>query len=255
MKNLRKVDFAAYERRGYEAQYLYNGESCVVIGSNVPAGAAAPPNHTHPVDQLYFVVEGEMQLQLGSERFVAGPDTLVFIPAGTPHHNWNEGDVDEFHFEALAPAPLPTQDVMTPTPSTDAGGRPYLVRRLADTDLEPALPGFSLRRLLMRSDRSAQMSLYVGSVEPGGAGPGTHVHRFDQFYYVLDGTMSLEVGLERHTATRHTLVVLPAGVPHRQWNDGPGPERHLTLLVPEPEPGEEPWDVGVEFRETGETYD
>ena len=82
MKYLRKVDFDAYERRGYEAQYLYNGESAIVIGSNVPVGAAAPPHHTHPVDQLYYVIEGEMQLQLGSDRHVAGADTLVYIPAG-----------------------------------------------------------------------------------------------------------------------------------------------------------------------------
>ena len=113
MQNLRSVDFAAYRREGYEFQHLFNGETAVVIASNVPAGASAPPHHTHPVDQLYYVVSGEMHVQLGSEGFVAGPDTVVFIPAGTPHHNWNEGDVDEFHFEVLAPAPLPSRAVMT----------------------------------------------------------------------------------------------------------------------------------------------
>jgi mannose-6-phosphate isomerase-like protein (cupin superfamily) len=94
------------------------------------------------------------------------------------------------------------------------------------------------------------MSLYVGIVEPGGSGPDTHVHHFDQFYYVLDGTLTVEVGFDRFTAGPHTLVVLPAGVPHRQWNEGAEPERHLTLLVPEPLPGE-PWDIGVEFAATG----
>src|SRR3954452_19793577 len=124
MRNLRTVDFGAYRRDGYEWQHLYNGEVCRVIASHVPAGTAAPPHHVHPVDQLYYVVYGEMQVVLGEERFVAGPDTLVYIPAGTPHHNWNEGDVDELHFEVLAPAPMPNQTIMTPTDSTDAGGRP-----------------------------------------------------------------------------------------------------------------------------------
>ncbi|HWD76652.1 MAG TPA: cupin domain-containing protein [Solirubrobacteraceae bacterium] len=254
MRTLRKVDFRAYERQGYEAQYLFNGESCVVIGSNVPPGAAAPPQHVHPVDQLYYIVEGEMNLILGSEHFLAGPDTLVFIPAGTPHHNWNEGSVDEFHFEVLSPAPLPSQPVMVPTDSDDAAGRPYLVRPLDADAYDPTLPGFSIQRLLRRSDRSEHMSLYIGSVDAGGAGPGTHVHDFDQFYYVLEGTMNISVGLDSYTATRHTLVVLPAGVPHRQWNEGPGPERHITLLAPEPEPGREPWDIGVELRRTGEDH-
>jgi mannose-6-phosphate isomerase-like protein (cupin superfamily) len=250
----RKVDFDAYERAGYEAQYLYNGESCVVIGSNVPVGAAAPPRHVHPVDQLYYVVMGEMQVRLGTEQFVAGAGSLVYIPAGTPHHNWNEGDVDEFHFEVLAPAPLPSQTVMTPTDETDAGGRPYLVRRLADADVEEPIPGFAMQRLLRRADGSEHMSLYVGSVNPGAGGPGTHVHAFDQFYFVLEGTMTVEVGLERFTADPHTLVVLPAGVPHRQFNEGDETERHLTLLAPEPLSGEGPWDVGVSLATTGETH-
>ena len=250
MEHLRKVDFGAYHRDGYEFQHLYNGESCVILGSHVAAGASAPPHHTHPVDQLYYIVTGEMHVQLGSEEFVAGPDTLVYIPAGTPHHNWNERDVDEFHFEVLAPAPLHTQQVMTETDSTDAGGRPYLVRALREGSFVPNLPGFAIQKLLERRDGAEQMSLYVGTVEAGGSGPDTHVHRFDQFYYVLDGTLSVEVGLERHVADRHTLVVLPAGVPHRQWNDGPEPERHLTLLVPEPLEGE-PWDIGVQLTTTG----
>lgn len=254
MERVRSVDFAAFRRQGYEFQILSWGESCRVIGSSVAARSAAPPRHVHPVDQLYYVVEGEMHGQLGSEPFVAGPNTLVFIPAGTPHHNWNEGEVDEFHFEVLAPAPHPNQEVMTPTTSTDAGGRPYFVRALREDEFVPALDGFAIQKLLQRSDGSEHVSLYVGVVEPGGAGPGTHIHHFDQFYYVLEGELSVEVGLEHHTARPHDLVVLPAGIPHRQWNEGPAPERHLTLIVPEPE-GDEPWDVGVSFAPTGAVLD
>ncbi len=250
MSYVRPVDFDAYRHDGYEFQVLFNGESCRVIASNVAPGAAAPPHHVHPVDQLYYVVEGEMQLQLADSRLAAGPDTLVYIPAGTPHHNWNEGDTDEFHFEVLAPGPPTDQAVMTPTDSTDAGGRPYFVRPLAADGFAAALPGFAIQKLLQRSDGSEHMTLYVGVVDPGGSGPGTHVHRFDQFYYVLEGTLTGEVGLDPFSAGRHTLVVLPAGVPHRQWNEGPAPERHIALLAPEPLPGE-PWDIGVTLSATG----
>jgi mannose-6-phosphate isomerase-like protein (cupin superfamily) len=250
MKCVRPVEFGQFRHVGYEFQILYNGESCRVIGSNVAPGSTAPPHHVHPVDQLYYVVEGEMHLQLGSERFVAGPDTLVFIPAGTPHHNWNEGDVDEFHFEVLGPGPNPNDQVMIPTDSTDAGGRPYLVKPLSEVEFDPALPGFSLQRMLQRPQGSEHLALYVGSVEPGGAGPNTHIHQFDQFYYVLDGTMNCEIGLDSFTAERHTLVVLPAGVPHRQWNEGTETERHITLIAPEPQDGE-PWDIGVDFAANG----
>jgi hypothetical protein len=61
------------------------------------------------------------------------------------------------------------------------------------------------------------------------------------------------VALERFTAGPDDLVILPAGVSHRQWNQGGVTERHLTLLVPEPKPGEE-WDVPVQFGATVETH-
>jgi len=253
MEYLRSVDFTAYRREGYEFQHLFNGESAVVIASHVAAGASAPPHHTHPVDQLYYIVRGEMHAQLGSEEFVAGPDTLVFIPAGTPHHNWNEGSEDEFHFEVLAKAPLPSQPIMTPTDSTDAGGLPYKVRPVDADGYAQNMPGFEIQKLLMASDGSPNMTLYVATVEPGSGGPALHIHDFDQFYYILEGTMSCEIGLRRFTAGPHTLVVLPAGVPHRQWNDGPGRERHLTLIAPEPAPGL-PWDIGVELSATGVSH-
>ena len=253
MRHVRPVDFSAYRGEGYEFQILYSGESCRVIGSHVAPKATAPPHHYHLVDQLYYVIDGEMQLQLGSERLTAGPDTLVFIPAGTPHHNWNEGDVPEFHFEVLAPGPHPNDPVMVPTEATDAGGRPYFVKPLARDGFDPATPGFALQKLLQRSDGSDNMTLYVGTVEPGGAGPDTHIHPFDQFYYVLDGELTAEIAFEQVTARRHDLVVLPAGVPHKQWNDAAVAERHITLIAPEPLPGV-PWDVGVELTPTGVTH-
>ena len=47
-----------------------------------------------------------------------------------------------------------------------------------------------------------------------------------------------EIFLKRFSAGPHTLVVLPAGVVHRNWNEGPGVETHLALLVPEHRAGE-----------------
>ncbi len=47
--------------------------------------------------------------------------------------------------------------------------------------------------------------------------------------------------------------MLPAGVPHKQWNDAAAAERHITLIAPEPLPGVA-WDVGVELTPTGVTH-
>jgi quercetin dioxygenase-like cupin family protein len=85
-----------------------------------------------------------------------------------------------------------------------------------------------------------------------------HVHPFDQFYFVLQGTLSVEIGLQRYDVPPGHLVILPAQVPHRQWNDQDHTEQHLTVLVPEPTaPSSEGqrWDTAVELQVAAEQID
>jgi mannose-6-phosphate isomerase-like protein (cupin superfamily) len=247
MDYVRSVDFSAFKGEGYEYRMMYVGESCRVIASHVAAGGAAPPQHIHEVDQLYYVTQGEMQVVLGSEEFDVEPDSVVFIPAGTPHHNFNTGTEHEFHFEVLAPGPNPNYQPWEEVDSTDAGGRHYFVKELSDVETE-SLPEFDRWMLVNSEDGANNMILYVATVAPGGGKSERHIHTVDQFYYVLDGELNVEVALESYVATRHSLVVLPAGVPHRMWNGSSEPERHIALIAPPPElaPGERP-DIAVEF--------
>ena len=254
MQRVHTVDLAAFDRSKYTARYLYQGESCVIIASLVPAGKPAYQHHRHEqCDQLYYIVQGEMHVQLGDTEHVAGPNSIVHIPKGLPHHNWNEGDVDEFHLEVLAPAPRPNLPLATPTGDTDPAGLAATVRVLDESSFAESarFPGFSLNHVLQNPSPSAHAAMYIGMVQPGSGGPGTHVHAFDQFYFVLAGELSVEVGLERFTVQPGSLVTIPAGVPHRQWNDGTSVERHIALNTPTPEAGK-PLDIGVDFATNGE---
>jgi quercetin dioxygenase-like cupin family protein len=49
-----------------------------------PRGAS-PPLHTHPQDESYFVLEGELTLQAGKRRFELGPGGAAVVPAGVGH--------------------------------------------------------------------------------------------------------------------------------------------------------------------------
>jgi mannose-6-phosphate isomerase-like protein (cupin superfamily) len=92
---------------------------------------------------------------------------------------------------------------------------------------------------------------FVMQSEPGLAkGMGMHVHEFAQFYYVMEGTLAVDVGFEHHEAGPHTLVAIPPGVPHANAPVGDGPETHMTINVPPPlwaTSPENPWDVPVTF--------
>jgi quercetin dioxygenase-like cupin family protein len=70
---------------------------------------------------------------------------------------------------------------------------------------------------------------------PGDGSPaGMHTHVVDQLFYILSGTMSLEIEGQAYTAEPGTLVVFPAGVPHRNWNGGSEATVHLAVNSPLP---------------------
>jgi mannose-6-phosphate isomerase-like protein (cupin superfamily) len=74
---------------------------------------------------------------------------------------------------------------------------------------------------------------------PGEGSPaGMHTHVVDQLFYILSGTMNLEIAGESYVAKPGTLVVFPAGVPHRNWNGGEEPTVHLAFNSPMPDPNE-----------------
>ena len=70
----------------------------------------------------------------------------------------------------------------------------------------------------------------------GGSPAGMHTHTVDQIFYVLAGTMSLEIEGREYAAGPGSLVVFPAGVPHRNWNGGSEPTIHLAFNAPLPDP-------------------
>lgn len=240
--------------RGYRGQYLYSSERCVVVATKVPPGTAGPPLHVHPSDQTYVVLQGEVDLVLGETRAKVGAGSALLIPAGLPHRNWNAGTVDEIHLEVIAPGVLPNQAIASPVEAVGPvpAGRAHVVR---SGPAGPSEDGFTLHWLVNRELGSPHAAVYLASLGPHASGPPLHVHEFDQCYFVLSGVLSVEIALERHEVGPNHLVVLPAGVPHRQWNDRDEPERHLTIIAPEPSAphsAEHPWDVAVELHPTGE---
>jgi quercetin dioxygenase-like cupin family protein len=72
----------------------------------------------------------------------------------------------------------------------------------------------------------------------GGSPAGLHTHVVDQIFYVLSGTMNIEVEGKEYLAPPGSLVVFPANVPHRNWNGGTEATVHLAFNAPMPDPNE-----------------
>ena len=95
-----------------------------------------------------------------------------------------------------------------------------------------------VQSLLDRDSGATSCSVNCIKSPPGEGSPaGMHTHVVDQLFYILSGTMSLEIAGQSHVAGPGTLVVFPAGVPHRNWNGGTDATIHLAVSAPLPEPG------------------
>ena len=96
-----------------------------------------------------------------------------------------------------------------------------------------------VQRLLDPSSGARHCSVSYIRTPPGGGSPeGLHTHEVDQLFYILSGVMSVEVDGDFYEAGPNTLVIFPARVPHRNWNDGSTPTVHVAINAPVPDPDE-----------------
>ena len=112
MEYIRPVDLASYAPDRREVREIAGRDtgvdSCVVRCQRIPAGEEGRREfHVHAVDQFYWIVSGVMTVEIGSDEYTAGPNSLVVLPRGMPHRASNLGDEDCVHLEVLSPHPQP----------------------------------------------------------------------------------------------------------------------------------------------------
>jgi quercetin dioxygenase-like cupin family protein len=61
------------------------GDRLSVVENTLPAGLEGPPVHTHNFDETFYVLDGELTVQLEGEIITARHGDLVFAPRGAPH--------------------------------------------------------------------------------------------------------------------------------------------------------------------------
>jgi len=69
-----------------------------------------------------------------------------------------------------------------------------------------------------------------------GSPAGLHIHEVDQIFYILSGTMSVEIEGKQYECPPGSLIVFPAGIRHRNWNSGSEYTVHLAFNTPLPDP-------------------
>jgi mannose-6-phosphate isomerase-like protein (cupin superfamily) len=216
-------------------------DSAFVIYTRMAAGARKRGLYTLPVDHTYLVLSGKLNVQLGTDEFVAEPQTLVLAPAGVPHQAWNAGSEPVAELEVVTPTPSrDLVSIMQPAAPRKIDNAAQYVRVAPPVDLSHSGRGagaLNERVLADRDTGSEHMLERLDEALPGSGRAETHVHPFDQVYFIRKGTMTVQYGLNKYEATENSLVIIPAGVIHSNINNTSELESHLTLMLPQPPKG------------------
>jgi len=76
----------------------------VVVENSLPPRGFVPPHRHEHVDEVAYVLEGELGALVGENRYRASAGSFVARPRGIVHALWNSGDMPVRFFEIIAPA-------------------------------------------------------------------------------------------------------------------------------------------------------
>jgi quercetin dioxygenase-like cupin family protein len=239
LEYVRPVDFSAFRPLEFHSQLIADPktglESCVLISSRVPTGTGTTQGlHVHPADQFYYVLEGKMNVQIGGEQYTAEAESLVCIPAGAPHWNWNSEPATELHFELITPTPRGglayAYAVDVPGLEPALSSNDFFVRRLDRSRFEPGRAS----AICLADASTGITSCEIDVVElPTGAGSQkTTTVDYDQVFYTISGELGVQLGDRQQTVAPHTFIIVPAGLRHALWNGGTTPKRYLAVRLP-----------------------
>jgi quercetin dioxygenase-like cupin family protein len=93
--------------------------------------------------------------------------------------------------------------------------------------------GMGVRFMIDGARSGGGFSLVEHPIAPRALAAPMHTHTHeDEYTYVLEGEIGVQVGDEVRVAKAGDLVFKPRGVPHAFWNAGDTPARALEIISP-----------------------
>ncbi len=114
-----------------------------IMDSVVPPGFAGPVRHRHArMTDIFYVLEGQLTLDLAGERHLLGPGSFVLVPPGVIHTFANPGSAPVRFLEIMQPAGL--EQYVKEAVQRMAAGHPWSPTEMAQAasryDFEPMPP-------------------------------------------------------------------------------------------------------------------
>nr|WP_087573760.1 cupin domain-containing protein [Sphingomonas sp. CDS-1] len=230
MRHLTELDLASLLPGRSGPPLLQAGSGCA---AHVVRGCDEVRASVAPFDRFLFILKGRAAIVRSDAVESVRSEELLYVPSGAAVRV--SGAPDTYWVEFMLSDELDPVAAIAPA----AGDALSAGVRILHVDQEAFEgEGFMHQCMIDRAQGSERTRINMLKVDAGSGSPDFHIHTFDQYYLILEGEMQVDIGRTHVSAGPMTLVHLPAGVVHRNYNAGPGIERHISLLVPEPQDGE-----------------
>jgi len=98
------LDGVAWNVVGHTYTPKLLSESAFLWHAVIPADTFVPP-HIHPLqDEWIYMLEGELEIEFGEEKHVAGPGDMVRMPMGVAHGVYNRSGAEAKCVFGVAPS-------------------------------------------------------------------------------------------------------------------------------------------------------
>ena len=116
---------------------------------------------------------------------------------------------------------------------TEAGGPRARIVLSPEEGETVRMGGLGVRFMVGGEETGGTFALVEHPISPRALAAPMHSHRHeDEYTYVLEGEIGVQVGDEVRVARPGDLVFKPRGVPHAFWNAGDTPARALEIISP-----------------------
>lgn len=220
-------------------------------------GFGAPPHHQPTEEELWYLVEGELDVRIGTRSAVIKAGSFAFIPRHTTHTfknsgkspvrllAWNAPAGHERAFEAMR---RKAEQGVTAFPelrevfkaheillhadehekaSNDAAGGKLVLERMQGRDASQ--PGADVRVLL---DAEESGGLFEVSDVLLGRELALRHETSDTCLYMVDGAATLTVGEDRQQVGKGAFAFVPRGYPLSIASVGERPARFVLWTTP-----------------------
>lgn len=256
MHAVSKIDPAAAKTpRSYQhhstgfrrATYVDRATGSVHMGTGIcflDTGGSIEP-HLHSFEESFYVLEGNLSVQIGDQTHSVGPGNFGLIPTGAVHSWKNTGTGTARWLEMQAPQPREadygTDTFFTSAAPAQDGARighfdeSQLPRPGGPSQMEGFNPttGVAIKMFVDRSFGATHQSLFLIQYQPG-AKIDLHDHTFEESYFIVGGRVRAVADGKSYDLGPGDVIWTSVGCIHSFANEGSEPVRWIETQAPLP---------------------